>query len=437
MSFVLVAGCLIALAGTASAQEPPPREPAGGLFGATRNEVGARDRLTFAFQVAEGYESEVPEAFRLRVPQQSHADGWSTLFYGSSDYVRRNRTLELSGSASTAIRYYHEIDQLKALSHGAGLGVSVKLPKQGRFRVDSSAAYSPSYLYELFPVGTPPALGESIPTNPDYQIAPTASYSYRTLAALSFGSRVGTMVTVNGQFNRTDFEQPTTRLDLEFTDAGVTAAHAFGRSAAMFAGYRHRAGQFGFGEFTREHRLTVGADLSNALSRSRRATIRLSLSPSRLDLPATVLDPITGEPAGRLYRINGDVSVVYPFRVNWRLAGAFRRESEFLAIFAEPVLSDGARVELSGLISRRLDVTGVAGYAAGASALSDNSDFETYTGEVRLRYAVKRSIALYTQYYYYHYDVREQTLLAPDLPRVFDQHGARLGVMLFLEAFRR
>ena len=192
----------------ASPQGAAPRGPAGGLFGATRAEVGARDRLTFTFQTAEGFDSELPAALRSQVPQGFQAaDGWSTLFRGSSDYARRGRTLEIAGTASSAIRYYHEIDRLDTLSHAAGLGFAIKLPKQGNFRVDSTAAYSPSYLYQLFPVGTPPSLGASIPTNPDYRIDENRSYSYRTSAALSFGSRLGTMVTTSGEFNRTEFEQ--------------------------------------------------------------------------------------------------------------------------------------------------------------------------------------------------------------------------------------
>ena len=126
---------------------------------------------TFTFETAEGFDTDLPVALRSRVPQEFQTDGWSTLFAASSDYARRGRTLEIAGTVSSAIRYYHEIDRLDTLSHAAGLGFAVKLPKQGNFRVDSTAAYSPSYLYQLFPVGTPPSLGASIPTNPDYRIA--------------------------------------------------------------------------------------------------------------------------------------------------------------------------------------------------------------------------------------------------------------------------
>jgi hypothetical protein len=408
------------------------------LFGPTRAEVGARDRLTFTFEAAEGYDTELPPALRALIPQDFQADGWSTLFAASSDYVRRGRILEIAGTASSAVRYYHEIDRLDTLSHAAGLGLSIKLPKQGNVRVDSTAAYSPSYLYQLFPAGAP-SLGASIPTNPEYRIAENRSYAYRTAAALSFGSRLGTMFTTSGEFNRTEFEQQSVaRPDLEFYDTGATLAHAFGRSGAVSAGYHYRAGQFGLGGFTKEHRVKFGAEYSTALSRSRRAILSLNLEPARIDLPAEALGRFgVGEAGGPLYRLNADAGITYPFRLNWRLAANFRRGVEYLAVLSEPVFSDGSRMELAGLISRRLDLSAVAGYATGASLLAGSRKLETYTGEVRLRYALTRSFALHTEYLYYHYDLRGQAFLAPDLPSVFGQHGARVGFMLFLDALGR
>ena len=379
----------------------------------------------------------------MRSPQDLQAVGWSTLFAGSSNFARRGRNLQIAGSASSAIRYYHEIDRLDTLSHSAGLGFSIKLPKQGDFRVDSTAAYAPSYLYQLFPVGTPPSLGASIPTNPDYRIVENRSYRYRTAAALSFGSRLGTMVTTSGEFNRTELEQQSAS-DLEFYDAGVTVARALGRSGRFSSGYHYRAGQFGFDGLTIEHRVTFGGEYSTALSRSRRASFRLNLTPARIELPAAALSRITGgAPSGPLYRLNGNAGISYPFRLNWSVAATYRRELEYLAVLGEPVFSDGSTVELTGLISRRLDLSARAGYATGASTLLNGTpsngsrNLETYTGEVKLRYALKRSFALYTEYLYYHYDQGDQALLVPDLPSVFDQHGVRVGFMLFVDALGR
>jgi hypothetical protein len=426
-------------ASPASAQGAAPRGPTGGLFGPTRSDVGSRDRLNFTFETAEGYDTAVPVSFRSQVPQDAQADGWSTIFAAHSDYQRKGSTLEIAGTARSAVRYYHAIDRLDTLGQAAGLGIGIKLPKQTNFKVDSTAAYSPSYLYQLFPVGTPPALGEAIPTNPDYQIADHESYTYRTRAELSFGSRLGTMLTTSGEFNRTEFNNESApRAPQEFYETGIKLSHG-GRGGGVSAGYYYRGGRFRFDGFTAEHRVSIGGEYSTALSRTRRATVRFTLTPSRLDVPPEALRRVADEEAsGPLYRLNGEAGFTYPFRVNWRMSATYRREVEYLPIFLQPVFSDGARAELSGLISRRLDLAVRAAYAEGASVFQTQSKtIETYTGEVMVRFALKRWVALCTEYLFYEYDLGSQALVQPGLPGKFKQHGVRVGFQLFLETLGR
>ena len=92
------------------------------------------------------------------------------------------------------------------VSHSAGLGASVRLPKQGSLQIAQTAAYSPSYLYQLFPTAALPAPGETIPANPDYRIDATDSYSYETKVALAFGSARRTRVTTTAEYSHTDFQ---------------------------------------------------------------------------------------------------------------------------------------------------------------------------------------------------------------------------------------
>ena len=324
---------------------------------------------------------------------------------------------------------------MDALSHSAGLGASVRLPKEGSLRIDSTAAYSPSYLYQLFPVGQPPSLGASIPSNPEYQIQETQSYSYRSTVVLAFGSHQGTQVTTSGTFNRTDFQrQALTPADVETIEAGAKISRALSRSGGISVEYQYRTGEFGLGGLTKEHRLTIGTEYSPVLSRTRRATFRFNVSPSTLDVPGLALTP-GGEASGAIRRLSGELSVSYPFRPNWRTTASYRRSVEYFAVLGQPVFADGARAELIGLISRRVDLSASVGYATAASVLARNTGtLETYTGEASIRYALKRSLALYSEYLYYFYDQRGQTGLAPNLPSVFEYHGVRVGVVLFIEA---
>jgi hypothetical protein len=46
-------------------------------------------------------------------------------------------------------------------------------------------------------------------------------------------------------------------------------------------------------------------------------------------------------------------------------------------------------------------------------------------------------MAVYSEYLYYYYDQAGVLRLAPGLPRVFEQHGVRVGFSLFAEALGR
>jgi hypothetical protein len=96
------------------------------------------------------------------------------------------------------------------------------------------------------------------------------------------------------------------------------------------------------------------------------------------------------------------------------------------------------RLELQGLMGRHVDVSASAGYVLGRSALSlDSQRFDAYTGTVRGRYAVARSVALYTEYLYYYYDLHRLQALTLGLPPIYEQHGVRVGLMLWNRAVGR
>src|SRR5688572_1106 len=174
------------------------------------------------FQFAGAADSAVPPDVASRLNRGLQSGGLSTILQASSDYRHTGRRVSLFGNASTAFKHYRDLDRLDPLGHNAGIGATVRLSKNGSLQFQQAAAYSPSYLYQLFPTDSAPELGASIPTNPDYQIVDTPSWSYRTMTTLSLGSVRGTQFTATGSFNRTDFEQQhLTRLDLEFYEGGL------------------------------------------------------------------------------------------------------------------------------------------------------------------------------------------------------------------------
>ena len=92
-----------------------------------------------------------------------------------------------------------------------------------------------------------------------------------------------------------------------------------------------------------------------------------------------------------------------------------------------------------GSLTRRTDFRASATYASGESALNRRQGliFDTYTGNVRLRYALTRSLALYTEYLYYFYDFTGNLQLAPGIPAGLERHGLRAGVTLWMPLLRK
>ena len=403
--------------------------PQGGVFGGGSS--GSRSHLDLTMTLIEARDSAPPAEFQTLVPQGGlPTGGYSSMLVASADYGRSRRRAQVAGSAVSALRYYQQLDRISAVSHSAALGATVQLPKSASLQVNQTAAYSPSYFFQLFPAVAPIDLGEAVSPAQDYRVDEERSYSYATRAAVTAGSSRGSRVSMSIERSQTDFrKEGTARPRVDVLTGRARWSNGIGRTGALSAEYEYRAGEFGYGGKTREQRVRIGAEYAPALSVSRRTVFRFSFAPSALEVPASVLNNL---PSATLYRLEGEASVTYPFRPGWSAGGSYRRGVEYIAVLLEPVFSDAARIELTGLVSRRLDLSASAGFVVGQPALTrDTPSFDTYTGTTRARYAVSRSVAIYGEYLYYYYDLSRQAALAPDLPKVFEQHGVRVGVMLW------
>ena len=441
----------LALAGPAFAQgtEAPLRK--SGLFGTTRVDAGNRDSFNLLFAPSEAFESALPPDARFKVSRGGlDSGGYSSMLTTSADYTRTRRRTQLGATLLTSFKYYPRLDRVEPVSHSAGLGFTVRLPKQSSLQANSTAAYAPAYLYQLFPKAPLAAPVEAIAADPDYRIDTSDSYTYGTNLALTVGRTRGTRITATADYRHTDFHREiVTRPNLTTSGAGMKLSRGVTRNSGLSVEYQYRTGTYGLTGVSNEHRLALGADYSYALSATRRAAFHVNVAPALLELPESVVRanlpigvgaPIDAgaisNPDPRLYRLEGDARVDLDVGRSWRATATYRRSVEYLAVLTEPVFSDAARVELNGLITRRIDVAAGGGYALGRSALNHNSQsLRTDTGQLRLRYALTRTLAVYSQYVYYYYDMHEQSYLAPNLPRTFEQHEVRVGFMLFVRPF--
>jgi hypothetical protein len=409
--------------------------------------------LGFLIDVGETLESELPPELRPQTASgEPRLGGLSTIVDASADYAHTRQSVQFAATASTAFKYYRQLDEVAGATHGAALRATVRLPKHGSLQVSQTAAYSPSYLYQLFPT----AAGESLPTDPDFHVA-TQSFSYGTSVAVAFGSVRTILVTVTGEHSRTHFPQQTLwRPNLDVYSGGATVTRTISRNGTLFADYQYRKGDFGFGGRAEQQRVSVGVEYSKALSVRQRARFRFDIAPASIKMPAAAVNSIglaatsttedtesvpndSGLPSiggqVRASSLEGDARVVYQFRRTLQAQADYRRGVDYVPLLARPVLIDSARTELTGTITRHLNVSASAGYANGASAFyAAGNDVETRTGEVKVRYTLRRSTTIYAQYLYFYYDLRQQAELAPNLPSVFGQHAIRVGLTLSVKA---
>ena len=423
--------------------EMPLRQ--GGLFGSTRPEKGNRDRLDWLVDASEGMQTELPLESRFRIGKSDlESGGFTSTLTSSAGYLRMRRRTQLAGSLVSSFKYYPRLDRVSVVGHGAGLGFTVRLPKESNLQLHSAAAYAPAYLYQLFPKAPVEDAAEPIAADADYRVDQGDSYAYNTNLSLNIGPPRKIRFTITGEYSHTDFQKEVvSRPNLTTSGGAARLSRGMTRNSDLSVEYNYRTATFGSRGITNEHRLSVGGGYSHRLSASRRANVQVRLSPSLLETPSALTADLVAPPSvddgsdpvlnNRLYRLEGDARVEFDLGRSWRASATYRRGLEYLAVLTEPVFSDGWRLETGGLMSRRFDVSVVGGHAAGASALSrETRGLISDTGELRVRFALTRSLAVYSQYLYYHYDLREQWQLAPELPRVFEQHEIRVGLMLFV-----
>jgi hypothetical protein len=427
-----------AVAATAQTAPVPPRDPQG-VFGGIRPDAAATKRLDFMLSLVEGYDDDVPTQLQSTLdPGGLQGGGFSTMLNASAAYAWQTKNMDLGANAGSVIRHYADLGETRSLGHSAGFGLEARLPNETTFLVNQAAAYSPTFLYGLFPTGSTIAPGAPGTTAPDYSVSDFESYSYTTTATLRHDFTRRNSLTGVADYSYTDRLNETAQWrDVSAYSLRGRYAQNVARSTTVSGQFRYRNGQFGYGAdgSTTEVGLDFGLEYTKTLSSTRRAALRFNVGASGADVPQVTS---TGSVLNRQFLAVGDVGFEYQFNRTWTGRANWRRGLEYVVDLPQPVFADGMSVGADGLLSRRVDILMTAGYSSGESLLNRNSlQFDTYTGNIRLRYALTRTWATYVEYLYYYYDFREGSLLIAGIPSGLKRNGARAGVTLWVPALRR
>lgn len=436
---VMLATCAVPV----RAQDSTPR---GFLFGAGGNDVNSRNSLSLSLDMSASSISDSGVATQAPVGNADFlVDGFTSQWLGTADYARSRRRTQLQASAVTSFRYSSSLGRVSPISDSGNLSWAIRLPWRSVLRLGSGVAYAPAYLYELFPVGSSADAAQTITANPDYRILQANSSTYAGRASFNVGAVTTPHVSASVGFARTEFAQDVvTQPNLSTTEARVQFTDPVSSSTGWSIEYAHSTATYGIDGVTDEDRISASVEYSYAVSRSRRLRFRLNVGPGILHMPASSVfaslsslelppdQSATGQNI-RISQLETDASVEGDFGRRVHGSINYRRGVEYVALLSEPVSENAVYFEVGGLITRRIDWLTSAGYATGATVLNVSAEgLTTNTEEVRMRYALSRSVAVYAEYLHYSYDFKDQIGIAPGLPNVFNRNEIRFGGMLIV-----
>ena len=428
-----------AVAAPASAQGTATDRPFRGLFGSAHGPV-ATHSLDVSASLVEAYDDDVmAETGSVFAPTSQQVGGTFTMFSPSVRYSRSGRKAQIGLNASAALAHYPQIGGVRSLSHTAGVGFATEF---GRTRVmlNQSLAYSPAYLYGLFPTVDAVGPGTAVAAGPDFDVDQSRSYYYGTVLNVSRPFTRRGSISASAQYSGTDFQGAAAlrRQDVKAFGVGTSFSRNLSRNTGFRIGYSYRGGDVGgdgIAAQTTAHGIDIGADFSKPLSATRRATFGVTLGSSAIG--ATEGDVLTpGQ--DRRYRAHGSTSFGYQFSSRWQARATYQRDLQYVPDFAEPVFTDGVTVSLDGLLSPRMDFLVSGHYTNANSALTrDAATLDTYALDGRLRYAVSRTWAIYGEYLYYFYEFTKRTPGSAEVPPGLERSGVRVGLTLWLPIYRR
>lgn len=421
------------------AQTTLSARPYQGQFGTT-TDTTARQKLDLTATVSEAYDDNVSADQNGSVPNPSSAQigGFFTEFGGTANYAWHKRGLQFAATGASIFRYYNDLGEVASVSHTGGVGFSAELARRTNLSVNQTVAYSPSYLYGLFPSVTTPVPGSSQPAAPDYNVDDSESYSYGTSLSLSHGVTTKGTLTGTAGFQYTDFVQDTLlRRDLKFYNLRGQYAHGMNRNASFRVGYRFSSGNFGYGtpgalsDNTTEHGVDLGVDYTRPLSKTRRLVFGFSLGSSSADVGTLSLGD--DQIAGRQYKVIGDSSLGYQFHRTWQARVSYRRGLDYVPDLTQPVYVGGVTGLVEGMLSRKLHFSSGGGYSSGDSALQRSAtQFDTSTGYLRFQYIVSKNWAANAEYLYYYYNFTGVAALPLSVPHHLSRNSVRIGVTLWM-----
>jgi hypothetical protein len=422
----IVAASVAAFCPAGVLAQTDPRPPSHAVFDQAPSLATSREKLNFTLDLGQAYDQNLLVQSEDTTLSLFQGSGMYTLLAPSVDFASTGDRLKLVANVSSNARYYSEVHETIMTNESAGFGLSARLSQGTTLNFDQGVTHATTLLSGLFTPVAAPVTGDNVGSGSNNSLNTVRSYGYATTASLSqqLSRRASMQFTSNLQY--TLMARGSGYPDLRSRDAGGTFSYSLSRNVSMRAGYKFRLGDYTGSPRSQEHDLDFGLVYNKPLSATRKTSWSFSVGPTMATAPLA-----GGSDLRREYRLIADGSMMYEFGRTWRFLGNYHRGLGYIEGFQGPAFTNAYGLSMAGYLSRRLDVTLSASHSTGESALiGAPSQFTTYTGDARLRYAVSRMFATYVEYVSVYYQFNRQLELPTFFPPGLTRNGLRTGIML-------
>jgi hypothetical protein len=419
---------------TLLAQEAPaPQQPASpfrALFGPGPTDADRPQSLDIMASALGGYDgNEYSEGTTPSFDPSLQIGGGFAAVQAQMAYAQHGRHLSFDLSGGGAYRHYSGRSDLNGATPWVSAALGGSLGPRTKFNLSQGVAYSPYYGFGVFP-GLTATLspGELVVGSADYALYRRSSYLFTTGAGLDRTVSQRSSVSVTYMLRYVNFQGGGQSLK----DQSIRAMffHSTGQNLGFHAGYGYHRGDYGLlslaGQLIQGHDIDVGIDYNRALDRTKRTTFGLGTGST-----------ITVTGIQNYYNVLASAFLNRRLGRTWDVRVDYRRGLQFVEGFERPFFTDAVMLRTGGYAGRRLEVNGSAGYTSGGLGFGVFAQgFGTLTATGGVQVGLVQQVALFANYFYYHYLFDQGTVLPLGVPQGLDRNGIRVGVTMWVPLLR-
>jgi hypothetical protein len=428
-----------------SAQAPRPERPYRGLFGGNGANPNAVRQLDFTVTFYGGYddnllanagnEGAIGQPVNDPRFQASGTLGGAQL---GLDFTRRTKRSSVDFSGGGAYRYYPTAGRFNGWNGWGAAAFSVDLTTSTTLAARESAYYSPYFSLAQF--SSLPNLGIEVETfflNRDMALLEYPATTFLSTASLSHRVTPRASWVIDYSLRYVDFRERAN--SIYDGNGGGAFRYRLNRQANFHAGYHYRRGTLGLllGDrpSVESHDIDIGVDYARPLSPSRKTTFGFTTGSSIYR--ASQEGYIASAPLqSTSYGLTGSVFLKREIGRSWTGQVDYSRGLQFIYGVGTPYFADNVLGDISGFAGRRTRMSAWGAYSYGHLGGSASNSYGTFNAGARVQFAAARYVAMYADYFYYHYKFDDRVPLPPGLARAIDRNGVRVGLNLWQPLLR-